>query len=252
MSILKRQFENFKKLRIMKKLFFFILLLFALLTEGCLRDEFYGSGHIITEERNLKNFDGIKVQGAMEVHLVQDNRFRVLIEADDLLIDHVETYISNGVLVVKMTNGYNYAGQNVVLWVHAPDVYEINLDGSGLIVTDNRHDFDDYLEINLSGSGSIDIRGSARTTDIDLSGSGDIRLTGSGTFLNIKTSGSGEVRAFDFNVDEADIETFGSGNMYINTWRYLVARINGSGDIIYEGNPRIDAYKYGSGNLRRR
>jgi hypothetical protein len=252
MSILKNKSRMIKITGIMKKAFFFLLISTALITEGCYRDDFHGSGNIITEERALRNFDGIEVQGAMEVHLVQDNHFRVLVEADDLLINNVQTYISNGVLVVRMANGYGYASSNAVLWVHAPDIYEIKLSGSGTIVTDNRHDFDDYLEVGLSGSGIIDLRGSARTTDIDLSGSGDIRLTGSGTFLNIRTTGSGTIRAFDFNVDEADIETFGSGNIHINTWRHLIARINGSGDIIYEGNPRVEVYRYGSGTVRRK
>lgn len=236
----------------MKKLILLVFLFTTLLVVSCSKDDIYGSGNIITEERNHRNFDGVEVQGSLEVHLVQSNQYRVRIESYENLMPFVETFVSNNVLNIQMSNGYGGGVRETVVWVYAPDVYEIKLSGSGLIVTDNRHNFGDYLEVGLTGSGDIDIRGTARTADIVLNGSGIIQLEGSGNNLSLYSSGSGDIRAFDYAVDEADVKLYGSGDALIDVWRFIDAEINGSGDIVYEGNPRIQALRTGSGVIRRR
>jgi hypothetical protein len=236
----------------MKKIILFASLFATLLITSCGKDDIYGVGSIVVEERNHRNFDGVDVLGSLEVHLVESSQFRVKVETYENLMPNVETYVSNGVLQIQMANGYGGGGNETVVWVYAPNVYEIKLNGSGRIVTDNYHKFGDYLEVGLTGSGDIDVRGSARTADVTLNGSGDIRLDGSGTYLSVYNSGSGDVRAYDFSANEADVKIFGSGNALIDVFVYLDAEINGSGSIIYEGNPRIQALRTGSGVIRRR
>jgi Putative auto-transporter adhesin, head GIN domain len=221
----------------------------ALFLTSCNKDADYGN--IINENRNIRNFDGVEVWGNFEVHLIQSNDFRVKVETNDQLMPFVETYVTNGILQIAMTRGYN-DGNSTVIWVYAPDVYEIKLNGSGDIITDNYHKFGDYLEIGMTGSGYIDVRGSARKANVTLNGSGDIRLDGSGNYLSVYNSGSGDVRAYDFSATEADVKIFGSGNAMVDIFVYLDAQINGSGSIIYEGNPRIQALRTGSGVIRRR
>jgi hypothetical protein len=236
----------------MKKLILFASILTTLLITSCTKDANLGTGIVVTEERNSKNFDGVEVTGSLEVHLIQSKQFRVKIESYENLIPYVETFVSNGVLQVRMANGFQNGGNETVVWVYAPAVYEINLNGSGFVVTDNYHNFKDYLEVNLQGSGDITVRGTARTADVTLYGSGIVRLDGSASNLTIENSGSGDVRAYDFSADQANVKIFGSGNALIDVWRYLDAEIVGSGDIIYEGNPRVLSFKSGSGLIRRR
>ena len=237
----------------MKKLIVFIIVIStAVFFTGCTRDDIDGIGQIITEERNHRNFDGVEVAGSIEVHLVHSNTYGVRVETYENLMPYVETFITNDVLVVRMAQGYSGGGNETQVWIYAPNVYEIKLAGSGLIVTDNYYPFGDYLEVGLTGSGRIDVRGSARTADVTLSGSGDIFLDGSGNRLSVYTDGSGDVRAFNYTVDEADVRLFGSGSVQVDAWLYLDAQISGSGDIIFEGNPRIQSSVTGSGLVRRR
>jgi hypothetical protein len=182
----------------MKNLILFASLLATLLITSCTKDAQLGTGNFINEERNTKIFDGVEVTGNLEVHLIQSNQFRVKVESYENLMPYVETFVSNGVLQVRMANGFQDGGNETVVWVYAPSVYEIDLNGSGYVVTDNYHNFKDYLEVNLQGSGDITIRGTARTTDVTLYGSGTIRLDGSTSNLTIENSGSGDVRAYDF------------------------------------------------------
>lgn len=236
----------------MKKLVLIAIAAALILTSSCTIHEYYGSGNMVTEERYPRLFDGVHVDGAMEVHLIQDNRSRVVIEADELLLPSVLSSVSNGVLYLTMESSYRYAGNSVKIWIYAPDVYEIRLDGSGEIITDNRHNFKNYLYVTNNGSGYIELRGTARTTDVTINGSGDIRLVGSGTYISVEHNASGYLRAFDFNVDEAIVSTYGSGDCQLNVWNYLSTKIGGSGNVIYEGSPRVEVIRNGSGVVRRR
>ncbi len=238
----------------MKKLIIPIALVLTFLFSSCHDDSIYidSSGGIITETRDIRNFDGVRANGNFEVHLIDDNRYKVVVEGDDSVIDHLDSYVSGGVLVLQMRNGYAYRGNTIRIWVHAPDVYEVELNGSGIVTTDNIHNFGDYLDVKLNGSGDIRLRGNAKTVEVENTGSGDIRLIGNGRRITARTTGSGDIDALDFVVDEAEAKTWGSGDISLNIWRYLFAEINGSGDIIYAGNPRIDAYRTGSGTIRRR
>jgi Putative auto-transporter adhesin, head GIN domain len=233
----------------MKKILLLTSVFTVLFLSSCRKDIDYGI--VVNEERDLRNFDGVEVLGAFEVHLIQSKDFRVKVQSSEQLMPFIETNVSNGILKINMVRGYN-DGSSTIIWVYAPDVYEIKLTGSGYIVTDNYHKFGDYLEVGLAGSGDIDIRGSARTTHVGLNGSGYIRLDGSGTYLSINSFGSGEVRAYDYTVNEADVKIYGSGNAFIDVFLYLDAQINGSGNIVYEGNPRVQSFGTGSGFIRRR
>lgn len=238
----------------MKKLFFPLIAASLLFLNSCSIDSTYieSSGTIVKETREIRNFDGIEVNGNFEVHLINDNKSRVIVEGDANILDYVETYVSNGVLIVKSSNGYSYKSRNTILWVYAPDLYEMTLNGSGDIRTDNIHNFGDYAEINLNGSGDIYVRGDARTAKIKNTGSGDIRIEGNGRYITAHTSGSGDIIAHNFVTDEGEAKIWGSGDITLNIWRYISAEISGSGDIYYEGNPRIDAFRTGSGTIRRR
>lgn len=238
----------------MKKLFIPFILWMSIALTGCYRDGIFidPSGLRITETRDIRNFDGVEVYGNLEVRLVQASQAKVVIEGDENIVQQIETYVTNNVLQVRMKNGYSSRGNDILIWVHAPDVYEITLNGSGEIITENLHNFGDYLEVTLNGSGYMFIRGDARTAEVRSTGSGDIRLTGNGRYIKATANGSGDILAGGFTVDEADAKVWGSGDIFVNVWRYLYAEINGSGDIIYEGNPRIEAYRTGSGTIRRR
>lgn len=238
----------------MKKLLFSLLLLIAVMTTGCYRDGVFiePNGQIITETRDIRNFDGVEVSGNLMVRLVQSSRPKIVIEGDENIVEHIETYVVNNVLIVQMRNGYSYRGNEMVIWVHSPDIYDITLNGSGEIVTDNTHNFGDFVTVNLNGSGYIHIRGNARKAELKSIGSGDIRLTGNGRYIKATANGSGDILASNFITDEADARTWGSGDIFVNAWSYLYAEINGSGDVWYDGNPRVEAYRTGSGTIRRR
>ena len=104
--------------------------------------------------------------------------------------------------------------------------------------------------VKLSGSG--DLKLDVKTTDFEanLSGSGDVVLTGNSDNFTSKISGSGDVVAVDLFTKKANLTISGSGDMKINCTQSLYARVSGSGDIGYKGNPESkDTKVSGSGEI---
>lgn len=211
-----------------------------------------GNGITIEEERHPGEFNGVISEGAYDVFIVIDTVYKVVIEADENLIPYIRTVVRDEKLVID--NGTrnclrNEADVPIRIYVHTPDMYFIALEGSGTIYSDY-FIYVDYLRVELTGSGIIDLRDiDAIELDVLLSGSGEIELwgiTGSGD-LNIP--GSGKIKAYHLEQDECNASISGSGDMYVFVYDYLNVNISGSGNILYRGNPRIDVKITGSGSL---
>jgi hypothetical protein len=85
-----------------------IALLAALLFNSCqfavdLGDTVKGSGKVTTEKRNVtEDFTNIEVSQGIDLIVTQSDTKSIEVEADDNIIEHIETNISSGVLTIKM------------------------------------------------------------------------------------------------------------------------------------------------------
>ncbi len=61
---------------------------------------------------------------------------------------------------------------------------------------------------------------------------------------------TGDIDAYDLSSNDADIRISGSGEIKISVKENLIARISGSGNIYYKGDPKKQDIKVsGSGNV---
>lgn len=231
----------------------FFLLLTIFLYSNCSRDAIEGTGAIVIENRSgLRGFDGLILESNCEVRLIQANQFRVEVEGYESLMPFVETFVAQGILVVRLDPTFRYRHNNIIVYVYAPDVWDITNAGSGKICTTNRHDFGSELRVANSGSGVVILRGAADIAKVTISGSGYVALDGNGSKIVATLTGSGYLAAFDFEVFDANVQLTGSGYAELDVSRLLEASVSGSGSVIYEGSPRVVASITGSGQVRRR
>jgi len=216
---------------------------------GCLK----GNGVVVEEERNLSEFTGVISEGDYDVYIIIDSTSKVVIEADENLMPYVRTVVRNDRLVID--NGTRRClrmkdDNPITVYVHTTEVFYVSLEGSGIIYSDYPI-FVDYLRVELTGSGAIDLREiDTPEMDVLLSGSGDIDLWGIASIGDLNISGSGKIKAFHLEQDECYASITGSGDMYVFVYDYLDANITGSGNIFYKGNPQIDVKISGTGSVK--
>ncbi len=212
-----------------------------------------GNGDEVTINRTTGEYDAIAVSGWFDVNLVDGAEGKLTLTGESNLLEYIITEVNNGKLVIKTEKGVNLKpsswNNGIVITVPVESVDAIALSGSGDIVgkttirTNN-------LDTAMSGSGDITLDIDADTVSASMSGSGDIMLSGSTRDFDATISGSGDIKAFDLEADNVDATVSGSADIKVTANKMLKARVSGSGDITYKGNPeKLDTKTSGSGDI---
>jgi hypothetical protein len=226
-----------------KKPFNIILILTIALLFGCqplLADGLFqrlfrdkgirGSGDIITEEREVREFNEIKSSGSFDIFIEVGPARSVKITFDDNLIDIIETDVRGKTL--RIGNEESYSSDRVCkVEITIPELEAVSLSGSGNVEVKNLKG--DAFECSISGSGNIEVAGEVREVEL-------------------KISGSGEIEAEDLVADDAYVKISGSGDVRLQARESLEGRVSGSGSIYYSGNPQsLSTNVSGSGRIKK-
>jgi len=203
------------------------------------------------EERNVPEFKEISLGISGDLYFTQGSPQKVVVEADESVLNKLLTEVRDGVLKIKFENWGMSLNKPVTIWVTAPEVNGLYISGSGKIIAEGKVSTPD-ISLKISGSGKLTLNDlTASTSEVAISGSGDMYLTGSGDKMEIAISGSGNIFGDKFSVTGCEIAISGSGGCKIDATGKLEARISGSGDICYYSSPQIDANVSGSGKVRK-
>lgn len=213
-----------------------------------------GNGNVVTVERITGDYDAISVGGWFDTELVQGEEGSVSLRGEENLLEYIVTEVKNGKLVVKVKQGYNLQASSwsrggILVTIPVEDISEISMSGSGDLVGKTVLRSKD-LSTQLSGSGDMEIEAEAQNMAVSVSGSGDLTVRGAAEYLSVQISGSGDIHGYDLQANHVDATVSGSANIQITARESLKARVSGSGDITYRGNPgKIDSKTSGSGDI---
>lgn len=212
-----------------------------------------GNGTVKTINRTTSDYDGIKCAGSMDYILVKGNEGQITIEGEENLLEHIITEVKNNNLIVKVKKGiYLKSSLNKTIKITIPfnDISDVSLAGSGDLWTEDQI-VASNLDVSLAGSGDVVLNIKTTSVESSLSGSGDITLKGDTTNLEASVSGSGDFHGFNLESENTEVSVAGSGDAEVVSHGNFKARVAGSGDIVYKGNPKKEDTKVaGSGSIR--
>lgn len=209
-----------------------------------------GNGKIVTETRNTSDYDSVKISGSFDVDLVSGREGTISIKGEENLMPYIKVEVEDHVLkIYTQKNTSIRKSKRVQITVPFEKISEVSLAGSGDIQTKNNIKSDTF-KAKLSGSGNFNLGVDSNDFDLSLSGSGNVRLKGTADNFSTKLSGSGDIDAGDLKSKNVQVNVSGSGNSRVNCNESLTARVSGSGNIKYGGNPeKRDVKVSGSGNI---
>lgn len=229
-----------------------IIFLLALCSVSCARIN--GNGEIVSATRAALMFDEIELWDAFNVYVYKTDYYKIEIECESNLLNHIITTFEDGKLIIKTRAGVWFnTNEPVNIYVYTPFCNEAEVSGSGNIYIEEL--LDDDLDLSITGSGKIVLLDSTFTCDdlsVTIAGSGaviipdvhfikevDIDIMGSGytdmalhsNELEIDISGSGSVNLFGV-ANYADLKINGSGlvDAYDMDIQKCDVKINGSGN----------------------
>jgi len=227
-----------------------LLFLFTLSLGNVYAQRVKGNGKMINKTRNVGSFDGVGVSGSFNVILVAGNEGKLVISVEENLAPYLITEVNNGKLKIRWKKGTNIrTSKSTEVRVHFKEINSLAMSGSGDISSEDVIR-GKSLDMAVAGSGDIKLDIEVQQAESAVSGSGDIELSGKATEFEAAVSGSGDIEAYDLKTEKAELKVSGSGSVEISVEKEIIARVSGSGDIKYKGQPRIEDIKVsGSGNV---
>jgi spermidine/putrescine-binding protein len=203
------------------------------------------------EERNVPAFKEIAMAIHGNLYLTQGSPQQVVVEADESVLEKLETEVKDGVLKIKFSKPNFSSNKPITIRITVPEVEGLYLSGSGKILAEGKVNTGP-LSLKISGSGNLILNDlAAGDVEAAISGSGDIDLTGSGKNMEVAISGSGSINGESFSVGACEISISGSGGCRIDATGKLEVHISGSGNVYYYSSPQIDASISGSGKIKK-
>ncbi len=226
-----------------------VLLFSSLLFLSSCDEAIYGSGKIIEETRDVRSFDAIDVSGAYKVYLYQGDEEKLLIEADDNLMEYIRTQVRGGKLFLD-TRNVSFRRATVNAHVTVKDLEEIKASGAVKIIGQTPLKLE-HLRVNVSGASDIDLEVFGDRMELKMSGAGKSHLTGEVDKMTIRLSGASKISAETLWCRAMDIKISGAGSANVNVDEKLVAKVSGAGNVRYLGNPNVRSNISGAGNVSR-
>ncbi|KAB5485671.1 head GIN domain-containing protein [Flagellimonas hadalis] len=214
-----------------------------------------GDGNVVTIERSVGDYDGVSLAGWFDVDLVAGNEGEITLKGESNLLEHIITEIKNGVLVIKTEKGVELKPSNwnsgILITVPVESISSVSLSGSGDIVGKTTIEAESF-STRIAGSGDISVTVQAKEVEASLFGSGDINLSGRTTDFDVMVSGSGDIKAYELEAEFVKATVSGSADIKVTANQSIDAKVSGSGDIHYRGNPKkINSKSSGSGDISR-
>lgn len=193
------------------------------------------------EQRTVAQFSEVAYSIPGTLHLQQGAERSVEIEAAPDVLNKIETTIDGATLKIRSEHQSNWlswllgsgddlnGSEDIDVYVTAPTIEALSQAGSGSVIGETPIE-GTTLEVNMAGSGSLDLEIDVTDLEISVAGSGTTRLEGQTT--------------------TAEVSIAGSSDVYLPEVNELEASIAGSGNVWYAGDPQIESSIFGSGAVR--
>ena len=227
----------------------FMLMASSVMMGGCLPfNGVKGDGNVVKEERDISSFTSLDVSGAFKVYLYQGNTESLTVEADANLMQHIKTKVKGDKLEIYLDESIKNATKlNIYLTFEQLEMIDIS--GAVSLIGEDRMEFGE-LWLDGSGASEITLNMSVEVFKVDLSGASEVELTGEARTVNIDISGASEFNAFDFEIENCEVDVSGAAEAKLYVSQNLEVEVSGAASVRYKGNPRIQSDVSGAGSLK--
>lgn len=234
----------------------FILAVFSVLFFSSCREVFgkriRGNGTVKTENRSAGQFDGVHVSGSIDVFVRQDSAASIRVEADENLQEYIIIENDGGMLEIHQKSGINLKPSRAIkVFVSSPVFTHFKASGACDIFGENKITSTEEISIDLTGASDIKMDLKAPKIDANVSGAGTISLRGETRDFLADGSGSTDIKCFDLLAENVDVEISGAGDAEVFASVKLDVRVTGAADVKYKGNATVNQKVSGAGSVKK-
>jgi hypothetical protein len=211
-----------------------------------------GSGNMVTETRQVSDFDSIQVDYPARVIISQGNTETLKIEAEDNVLPGLKTEVKGNDLRIyyKSQDGKHVNPTKVVvITITAKELSALDFSSAGeSTVTGLKSD---DLSVSLSGAGNVKLNDiTVQKLNVSLSGAGSAAASGAADDLRVNISGFGGFNGKDLQSNTVSVNISGAGSATVHAEDTLSASISGAGSVSYYGSPDVSKEISGVGSVK--
>lgn len=226
----------------MKKTSLVLFVILALGTSSCVIDGFNntitGNGHVVEESRDISGFSGVLISSGIDVYISEGERFEVNVEADENLLDVIETTMSGNMLEVGTDRVNIRNAKSKKVHVTLPELTILKISSAGDCKGQTLFHCDD-LELSVSSAGDLSLEVEARRIDVGISSSGDVKLAGEAEELDASLSSAGDLHAYDLQAGTVRVSVSSAGDARVYATDEISMTASSAGNIYYKGDAKV-------------
>jgi hypothetical protein len=210
-----------------------------------------GSGHVISETREVDGFTAVDISYPAQVFITQGPSESLKIEAEDNLLPGLQTRVRNNTLEIFYKSNEGKAVRStkpVKITIMVKELNDVSFSSAGELNLSGIEN--DALNVSVSGAGDLKmIKMTLKDLAIDLSGAGSISASGTADNLSLDISGFGSFDGKEFHNHSVTIGLSGAGSATVWVDDHLDAEISGAGSVSYYGSPSVTKQVSGVGSV---
>lgn len=210
----------------------------------------HGNGAITTQTRDISGYNSIDVSGDFDVYVKQDSVSSVKIETDENLLGYINVRTEGTVLKIYPRDNYNLRPSgSIKVYVSGPEFNRFEASGACDYYSENKISNPENISLDLSGACDAKMELNAPAISAEISGAGSVTLKGEAKELKVDGSGSSHFRCFDLMAENVSVDISGAGDAEVFASVKLAVDVSGAGSVKYKGNATVSQKVSGSGNV---
>jgi hypothetical protein len=195
-----------------------------------------GNGNVVTQERNVSSdFNKVRGSAGLDVYLTQGDENKIVVEADENLLEYIETEIENGKLKIRSTENIGRAkAKKVYVTYTSLNTVEAS---SGADVIVNSVLKSENITLDASSGADLEVEVFAREVFAETSSGAEIKVSGKATSLKANASSGSELNARTLLVVNCNADASSGADITVNVKDQLDTETSSGGDIKYYGDP---------------
>jgi hypothetical protein len=207
-----------------------------------------GNRKVVEQTRDLGQFDKISVTRGMNVYISNGSSTKVVIKADENLLDVIETTVADGTLKVSCNKIIRKAESNKVFVTVTNLQLLKTTTGSNVFSEDTLQ----FQTLNIKSTAGSNVKLALKAGELNVSAvtGSNIFLNGTAKSLTVKANSGANVKAGDLMAENCFVKASSGANIWINVQKLLEVNVSSGGNLYYSGEPNpLRMIKSSGGNV---
>lgn len=208
------------------------------------------SGH--QQDYDLEDFSELEIKSAFRVNVKQSNEYSFTLNGRRDDIEDVIVEKTGDVLILDYKGDVvklNRQRREINVYITMPSLRSLQLSSASKGYISGFEE--EFMDLALNGAAFADLDVRVNSMNAKVEGASKLELEGTGNRFVVEVHGASTLNAFDFEVDDAELESHNASTARIFADDQLVIRSHGASNVIYKGNADVDIEKGGGSSVRK-